>query len=94
MSLSAKEFMDAYAQEQAAKHAGKLPIEGRRAKSSGAQDIPARPAHRRPPHVFAFLAIVALFAYILLGVGWLIGEIGAALYEVGLRMHEAKWNIR
>ena len=44
-------------------------------------------------HVIVFRIFVAVLAYTLLAAGWLIGAIGDAIYEVGQRMHEGKWNI-
>lgn len=48
----------------------------------------------RPVHAMVILAFVAVFAYALLGSGWLIGAIGDAIYEMGVRMHTDKWGIK
>ena len=49
---------------------------------------------RRPLHVWFFVACVAVLAYALLALGWVIGVIGDSIYEVGARLHEDKWGIR
>ena len=50
--------------------------------------------HLYGPHVYLFRLCVAILAYALVGTGWLVGAVGDALYELGKRMHDAKWNIR
>jgi hypothetical protein len=47
----------------------------------------------KPHHVRAMLILVAILAYVLMGIGWIIGAIGDSFYEVGKRMHDAKWEI-
>lgn len=44
-------------------------------------------------HTYVLIGLVSVFAYLCLGLGWLIGAVGDAIYEVGKRAHEAKWNI-
>ena len=53
----------------------------------------ARKRVRRPLHVYILISLVGIVGYILLGIGWIVGVIGDSLYEVGKRMHEAKWRI-
>lgn len=54
----------------------------------------ARIKTKRPVHVYILLALVSILAYLLLGLGWLIGMIGDSLYQVGKEMHESKWRIQ
>ena len=48
----------------------------------------------RPAHVYFLVGIVSGFCYLLMGIGWLIEHTGRAMFEIGRKGHEAKWNIR
>lgn len=51
-------------------------------------------ARNRPPHAVAMLAAVAVLGYSFMGIGWLIGAVGDAIWYMGVEMHERKWNVR
>lgn len=43
-------------------------------------------------HVILWL-LVGLFAYIYIGIGWLLGHIAEAFYDGGKWLHEFKWKL-
>lgn len=93
--IDSKQFLQALERENAAK--GKNTVQPDSLASTKEKYRPktarGHSLFSRPAHAIIFRILVGLLAYILLGAGWLVGAVGDSVYDIGQRMHRAKWNI-
>ncbi len=92
MGVDIEEFIGAYQKEK--EERAKTKVQARKEKSvTNSKASQSHALLKRPAHVILFWFLVAIFAYVLLAIGWIIGAIGDAIWEIGCRLHESKWNI-